>query len=83
MNSVFGAVFQPQGAAMIALNDWPSRPITATNHVAFENLTWVTESFIARGWQNLVQSETSRTAGDEGRRRLGRLLGRTPFQRRL
>ena len=63
MNSVFGAVFQPQGATMIALNDWPSRPITATNHVAFENLTWVTEAFIARGWQNLVQSDTSPPLG--------------------
>jgi eukaryotic-like serine/threonine-protein kinase len=63
MNSVFGAVFRPQGVAMIALNDWPSRPLTATNHVAFENLTWQTEAFIARGWQNLVQSDTSPALG--------------------
>jgi hypothetical protein len=63
MNSVFGAIFQPQGVAMIALNDWPARPITTTNHVAFENLTWVTASFVARGWQNLVQSDTSPPLG--------------------
>jgi eukaryotic-like serine/threonine-protein kinase len=63
MNSVFGAVFQPQGLAMIALNDWPARPITTTNHVAFENLTWLTESFVARGWQSLVQSDTNPPLG--------------------
>jgi eukaryotic-like serine/threonine-protein kinase len=63
LNSVFGAVFESQGLAMIGLNDWPSRPITATNPVAFENLTWMTESFVARGWKNLVQSNSSPPLG--------------------
>jgi serine/threonine protein kinase len=63
MNSVFGAVFQPQGAAMVVLNNWPRRPITATNHVAFENLAWMTESFIARGWQNLVRNDVGAPFG--------------------
>ena len=57
LNSVFGAAFEPQGLAMIGLNDWPARPLGANNHLAFENLTWVTDSFVARGWQNLVQSD--------------------------
>jgi eukaryotic-like serine/threonine-protein kinase len=57
LNSVFGAAFEPQGLAMIGLNDWPARPLGANNHMAFENLTWVTDSFVARGWQTLVQSD--------------------------
>jgi hypothetical protein len=57
LNSVFGAAFEPQGLAMIGLADWPARPLGANNHLAFENLTWVTDSFVARGWQTLVQSE--------------------------
>jgi hypothetical protein len=56
LNSVFGAVFEPQGLAMIALSDWPTRPLGA-NHVAFENLTWETDSFVARGWQTLVHND--------------------------
>ena len=75
MNSVFGAVFQPQGVAMIALNDWPARAITTTNHVAYENLTWITESFVARGWQNLVQSDTSPPLGTKDANRWGAYWG--------
>lgn len=57
LNSVFGAVFEPQGLAMIGLGDWPTRPLGADNHLAFEKLTWVSDSFVARGWQNLVRSD--------------------------
>ncbi len=57
LNSVFGAIFDPQGLAMIGLGDWPVRPLGANNRLAFENLTWVTDSFVARGWKNLVQSD--------------------------
>jgi eukaryotic-like serine/threonine-protein kinase len=57
LNSVFGASFDPPGPAMIGLGDWPVRPLGANNRLAFENLTWMTDSFVARGWQNLVRSD--------------------------
>ena len=78
MNSVFGAVFQPQGAAMIALNDWPARPITATNHVAFENLTWVDRIFRRPGLAEPCAKRHESAVGHERRRRVGVPTGASP-----
>jgi serine/threonine protein kinase len=71
LNSVFGTAGQPQ-SSMIAINSWAAladRPATSGR---FKNLSWKSQSFVARGWQgNLVANEagvhlTVRDAPDWG-----------------
>jgi eukaryotic-like serine/threonine-protein kinase len=72
LNSVFGVVSQPQ-SSMVAINSWPTLADGPANAGRFKNLSWKSQSFVARGWQsNLVANDGSvhlgvRDASDWGR----------------
>jgi serine/threonine protein kinase len=56
LNSLFGVSTQPQ-SPMIALTNWPALSTSADRAVRFKNLSWTTQAFVARGWQdNLAAS---------------------------
>ncbi len=56
LNSVFGVVTPPQHP-MVSLANWPAPADVTANSPRFKNLSWKSQAFVARGWQeNLVGS---------------------------
>jgi eukaryotic-like serine/threonine-protein kinase len=54
LNSLFGVATQTQ-SPMVALTNWPVLSASAGHAARFKNLSWKSQSFVARGWQdNLV-----------------------------
>jgi eukaryotic-like serine/threonine-protein kinase len=56
LNSVFGVV-TPTQHPMVSLANWPAPAEVTANSPRFKNLSWKSQAFLARGWQeNLVGS---------------------------
>jgi eukaryotic-like serine/threonine-protein kinase len=56
LNSVFGVV-TPTQHPMVSLANWPAPAEMTANSPRFKNLSWKSQAFVARGWQeNLVGS---------------------------
>ncbi len=56
LNSVFGVV-TPTQHPMVSLANWPAPADVTANSPRFKNLSWKSQAFVARGWQdNLVGS---------------------------
>jgi serine/threonine protein kinase len=54
LNSLFGVATQTQ-SPLVALTNWPVLSSSAGHAARFKNLSWKSQSFVARGWQdNLV-----------------------------
>jgi hypothetical protein len=76
MNSIFGVVYRPQGAAaMIALNDWPILTTGAERSAPVQNVKWQTESFVVRGWKALVGGDGRAQFGNSDGGAWGRFWG--------
>ena len=55
LNSTFGVSAQTQ-FPMVLLASWPVLPESSENSARFKKLSWKSQSFVARGWQDLVGS---------------------------
>ena len=55
LNSTFGVSAQTQ-FPMVLLANWPPLPESSENSARFKKLSWKSQSFVARGWQDLVGS---------------------------
>ena len=55
LNTIFGVAAQTQ-FPMVSLTNWSVRRGASENSARFKNLSWKSQSFVARGWQDLVGS---------------------------